>query len=86
VLQALWTLFYAAAVFAQEAVTISGERSDYAGRFLCLPCGSSGFARSNGEIEIRLGLLNGADHLIPKYVSWTVHLAAWLLAFGHTTS
>ena len=26
-------LFYAAAVFAQEAVTVSGETRDYAGRF-----------------------------------------------------
>ena len=48
-------LFYAAAVFAQEAVTVSGETRDYAGRFFCPRCGLSVFARSDDEIGIHLG-------------------------------
>jgi hypothetical protein len=79
-------LFDAAAVFAQEAVTVSCETRDYAGRFFYTRCGSPVFARSDDEIEIHLGSLDAADHLIPTYESWTVHRAAWLPAFGHTTS
>src|SRR3546814_1289579 len=48
-------LFYAAAVFPQDAVTIEGETRDYAGRFFCPRCGSSLFARSGEEIEVHLG-------------------------------
>jgi hypothetical protein len=70
----------------RRPVTISGETHDYAGRFFYTRCGSPVFARSDDEIEIHLGSLDAADHLIPTYESWTVHRAAWLPAFGHTTS
>ena len=42
-------LFYAAAVFPQNVVTIDGETRDYAGRHFCPRCGSSVFARSADE-------------------------------------
>ena len=34
-------LFYASAVFPEDAVTVDGETRDYAGRFFCPRCGSS---------------------------------------------
>jgi hypothetical protein len=77
-------LFYAAAVFPQEAVTIEGETRDYAGRFFCPRCGSSLFARSGDEIEVHLGVLDTPDQLMPTYESWTVRRESWLPAFPFT--
>ncbi|MCQ4240254.1 GFA family protein [Stutzerimonas stutzeri] len=74
-------LFYAAAVFSQEAVTIEGETRDYAGRHFCPRCGSSVFARTVDEIEVHLGALDAPDLLMPTYESWAVRREAWLPAF-----
>ena len=38
-------LFYAAAIFPQEAVTVQGEVGDYQGRCFCPRCGSSATGR-----------------------------------------
>lgn len=78
-------LFYASAVFPLDAVTITGETRDYAGRFFCPRCGSSVFARSDDEIEIHLGSLDAANQLVPTYESWTVHRETWLPEFPNTT-
>ena len=48
-------LFYAAAIFPQDAVTVEGETRDYAGRHFCPRCGSSVFARAGDEVEVHLG-------------------------------
>ncbi|MCM2462748.1 GFA family protein [Pseudomonas sp. CG7] len=77
-------LFYAAAVFPQDAVTVEGETRDYAGRFFCPCCGSSLFARSGDEIEVHLGTLDAPDQLMPTYESWTVRRESWLPAFALT--
>lgn len=77
-------LFYAAAVFAQDAVTIKGETRDYAGRFFCPRCGSSVFAQSGDEIEIHLGSLDAADQFVPSYESWTIRREGWLPEFTET--
>jgi hypothetical protein len=74
-------LFYAAAVFPQEAVSIEGEPHEYAGRFFCPRCGSSVFARSADEIEVHLGSLDAANRLTPTYECWTVRREAWLPPF-----
>ena len=74
-------LFFAAAIFPQEAVRIFGAPRSYAGRFFCAICGSSVFARSGTEVEIHLGALNDATGLIPSYELWTERRAAWLPAF-----
>lgn len=74
-------MFYAAAIFAQEAVTIMGETRDYAGRAFCPRCGSSVFARSADEIEVNLGSLDAPDQLTPTYECWTVRREAWLPPF-----
>ena len=74
-------LFYAAAVFPQEAVTIDGETRDYVGRHFCPRCGSSVFARSGDEIEVHLGALDAPDQFAPTYESWVVRREAWLPPF-----
>lgn len=74
-------LFYAAAVFPQDAVTVKGETRDYTGRHFCPRCGSSVFARSGDEIEIHLGSLDAVNQFVPTYESWTVHREAWLPPF-----
>ena len=65
-------LFFAAAMFPRDAVTIEGETRDYAGRNFCPRCGSSVFAFSGDEIEIHLGALDAPDQLTPTYECWSV--------------
>jgi hypothetical protein len=76
-------LFFAAAMFPQQAVTIEGETRDYHGRCFCPRCGSSVFARSGDEIEVHLGTLDAPDQLVPTYESWSIRREAWLPAFPH---
>lgn len=74
-------LFYAAAVFAQDAVTVEGETAEYAGRHFCPRCGSSVFSRLADEIEVHLGALDEPDQLTPTYECWTVRREGWLPPF-----
>ncbi len=74
-------LFYAAAVFPHDAVTVEGRTRDYAGRHFCPRCGSPVFARSADETEVHLGTLDAPDQLIPTYESWTIRREAWLPPF-----
>ena len=75
-------LFYAAAVFAEAAVTIEGETRAWAGRHFCPRCGSSVFAKSADEVEVHLGTLDAPDQLLPTYESWTVRRESWLPPFS----
>lgn len=79
-------LFYAAAIFPGEAVTVDGETRDYAGRNFCPRCGSSVFARTGAEIEIHLGSLDAPDQFRPSYESWTIRRESWLPPFPLYTS
>jgi len=74
-------LFYAAAIFPQAAVSISGDTRDYHGRHFCPRCGSSVFARSGDEVEVHLGTLDAPDQLLPTYENWTVRRESWLPPF-----
>ncbi|MEO1949189.1 GFA family protein [Thioclava sp.] len=74
-------LFYAAAVFPEDAVKIDGDTRDYAGRNFCPRCGSSVFARSGDEVELHLGCLDAPDQLKPTYENWVVRREAWLPEF-----
>jgi len=74
-------LFYAAAIFPADAVTIEGGTGDYAGRHFCRRCGSSVFARNGNEIEVHLGVLDAPDQFVPSYECWTVRRESWLPAF-----
>jgi hypothetical protein len=74
-------LFYAAAMFPEEAVTIEGETHNWGSRHFCPRCGSSVFARAPGEIEVHLGVLDAPDQLVPTYESWIIRREAWLPPF-----
>ncbi len=78
-------LFYAAAVFPEDAVQIMGETTDYAGRNFCPRCGASVFARSGDEIEVHLGALDAPNQFEPTYESWTMRRERWLPDFSGMT-
>ena len=75
-------LFYAAAIFPEDAVSISGATRDYQGRHFCPRCGSPVFGRSGDEIEVHLGTLDAPDQLMPTYENWTVRRESWLPPFS----
>ena len=70
--------FYAAAVFAREAVTVTGETAHYEGRHFCPTCGSSVFAVSGDEIELHLGALDEPSIFQPDYELWCIRRESWL--------
>ncbi len=87
-------LFFAAAIFPREAVTVTGETRSYAAamscsavrrtasaRHFCPTCGSSVFAVSGDEIELHLGALDAPDQFTPTYECWTIRREAWLPPF-----
>ena len=74
-------LFFAAAIFPAEAVTVEGETRDYKGRHFCPRCGSSLFNRYGDEVEVHLGALDAPDQLVPTYECWTVRRESWLPPF-----
>jgi len=71
-------LFYAAAIFPEEAVTVTGDTRSFHGRHVCPVCGGSVFARTGDEIEVHLGALDRTDLLIPRYECWTIRRELWL--------
>ncbi|MDE4303506.1 GFA family protein [Phaeobacter gallaeciensis] len=75
-------LFYAAAVFPEDAVSVTGETGAYEGRHFCPRCGSSVFARTDDEIELHLGALDAPDQLVPEYEIWTRRRESWLPEFA----
>ncbi len=77
-------LFYAAAIFSRDAVTISGETRSYHGRHFCPRCGASVFAKSGEEVEVHLGTLDAPDRFVPEYETWVKHRESWLPAFAGT--
>jgi hypothetical protein len=74
-------LFYAAAIFPQDAVAIEGATREYAGRHFCPRCGSSVFARFADEVEVHLGTLDAPGQLVPTYENWVVRREHWLPPF-----
>ncbi|MET0271028.1 MAG: GFA family protein [Sphingomonas sp.] len=74
-------LFYAAAIFSDAAVRVSGETRDYAGRHFCPRCGSSVFARDDDEVEVHLGTLDMPDRFTPDYENWVIRREGWLPPF-----
>ncbi|MDX5373781.1 MAG: GFA family protein [Pseudomonadaceae bacterium] len=78
-------LFHASVIFPGEAVTVSGEARDYAGRCFCPRCGSSVFAHTADEIEVSLGALDAPDQLVPTYELWTLRRESWLPRFPSTS-
>ena len=74
-------LFFAAAIFPQDAVEVRGETRAYKGRHFCPQCGSSVFARYGDEVEVHLGALDAPNAFVPTYENWTIRREAWLPAF-----
>ncbi|WP_127143437.1 GFA family protein [Pelagibacterium montanilacus] len=74
-------VFYAAAIFPDSAVSITGDTAEYKGRHFCPSCGSSVFARSGDEIEVHLGSLDNPGQLVPTYENWTIRREPWLPPF-----
>ncbi|UWR83392.1 GFA family protein [Phaeobacter inhibens] len=77
-------LFYAAAIFPEQAVRIEGSPHQYQGRSFCSTCGSSVFAQSGDEIEVHLGSLDNTDGLTPDYEVWCRRREHWLPQFTDT--
>ena len=63
------SLFFAAAIFPEDRVTIRGETHAYRGRHFCPVCGSSVFSRYADEVEVHLGALDQVDRFVPTYES-----------------
>ncbi|MCA0905427.1 GFA family protein [Ruegeria marisrubri] len=78
-------VFYAAAVFPDDRIEVSGEARSYADRYFCPGCGSPVFARSGTEVEVHLGCLDAPDQLTPTYESWVTRREAWLPEFRGMT-
>ena len=70
--------FTALAMYPWEAVTITGEFSEYGGRAFCPHCGSTVFAQGGDEIEVALGALDDPNQLTPTYELWTIRREHWL--------
>lgn len=75
-------LFYAAAIFSQDAVTSTGETRAYKDRHFCPHCGSPVFARWESEVEVHLGTLDAPDQFTPTYECWTARREKWLPEFA----
>ncbi|MBE0402463.1 GFA family protein [Halomonas citrativorans] len=75
-------LFYAAADYPKQAVTIECEPQNYKGRYFCATCGSSVFSVSEEEIEIHLGALDVPSQLQPSYERWNIRREDWLPLFS----
>ncbi|SLN23532.1 Glutathione-dependent formaldehyde-activating enzyme [Roseovarius albus] len=74
-------VFYAAAIFAQDAVEVTGETQSYEGRHFCPGCGSSVFALTGDEVEVHLGTLDAPDQFTPSYEIWAEQSEGWLPEF-----
>ena len=74
-------LFFAAAIFPEESVTIVGDTGAYQGRHFCPRCGSSVFNRFGDEVEVHLGTLDSPDQLTPTYQCWAIRRESWLPPF-----
>lgn len=78
------SLFYAAAIFRAEVVTITGAVGDYEGRCFCPRCGSTVFGRDGDEIEVTLGTLDEPSRFTPTYELWCDRREDWLPPFPGT--
>lgn len=74
-------LYYAAAIFAEGAVSITGRTRAFCGRNFCPVCSASVIARTGDEIEVHLGALDEPGRFTPTYEGWTLRREAWLPAF-----
>lgn len=76
------TLFFAAAIFPQAAVMVTGETRAFKNRHFCPTCGSSVYGLWRGEVDLHLGALDAPDQFRPSYELWIVRREEWLPDFG----
>ncbi|WP_417308898.1 GFA family protein [Devosia sp.] len=76
--------FGVAVIFAEAAVTVSGDTNAYEGRHFCPRCGSSVFSRTGDEFELALGALDAPNQVFPGYELWTTRRETWLPPFPVT--
>ena len=74
-------VFFAAAIFAQDAVAITGTTAEYKQRHFCRACVSSLFARFADEVEVHLGCLDAPSQFTPTYECWAIRRESWLPPF-----
>jgi hypothetical protein len=74
-------LFYAAAIYSRQAVTMTGQTSAFKGRHFCPDCGSSVFSETGDEVELHLGAFDEPDMFVPQYECWTLRREAFLPEF-----
>ena len=77
-------VFFAAAIFSEADVSVTGETNHYEGRHFCPNCGSSVFAKSDDEIELHLGSIDRSSQFKPDYELWTNRKEDWLPDFPCT--
>lgn len=77
-------VFYAAAIYPRDAVSIHGSTEEHNGRAYCPRCGSSVFAVSGDEIELHLGAMDAPDRFRPSYETWCIRRERWLPEFPGT--
>ena len=77
-------LFFAAAIYREGNVTVTGDTCAYEGREFCPRCGSSVLSRSAGEVEVHLGALDAPSQFAPDYELWTERREDWLPDFAGT--
>lgn len=75
-------VFHASAIFAADAVTVTGAVGEYRGRCFCPVCGSSVYSLSPGEVEVHLGALDEVGVFAPTYELWTLRREGWLPEFA----
>ncbi|THV20715.1 GFA family protein [Peteryoungia ipomoeae] len=74
-------LFYAAAIYPEARVQITGEAQVFDGRAFCPTCGARVFNRSDDELELHLGSFDDINVFQPSYELWTVRREEWLPEF-----
>jgi hypothetical protein len=74
-------LFYAAAIYPNDQVMVTGQTQVYDGRYFCPTCGSRVFNRSDDEVEVHLGSFDDINVFQPTYELWTIRREAWLPEF-----
>ncbi len=70
--------FFAAAIFAETAVTITGVTNSYRDRHFCPVCGGAPFSRWQDEIALHIGALDTPSQFTPTYELWTIRREGWL--------
>lgn len=78
-------VFFAAAIFPADQVSITGDTRNYQGRHFCPTCGSSVYAMDGAEYDLHLGSFDDPGAFTPTYELWTARREPWLPTFHGMT-